>query len=89
MKHGEAMAPFRRGDRVAIKPGKEHEKMDRDRRGTMVEVSTPALAILFDGEDEPHKWYVAGELDKESRGLLDTSGGDGEEEDMPMRGLME
>ena len=52
---------FKIGERVKIKPGMEHESMG-EMEGNVVEIGSPALAILFDGEEKPHKWYVASEL---------------------------
>ena len=33
------------GDRVQVKPGKEHDSMTKDKKGTIVEITTPALGI--------------------------------------------
>ena len=52
------------GDRVKVKAGKEHDNMVMDMSGSIVEISTPALAIKFDDMDEVHKWYVQAELEK-------------------------
>lgn len=52
------------GDRVKVKPGKEHDPMTRGQAGTVKEVSTPALAIRFDGMAKLHKWHVEEELEK-------------------------
>ena len=52
------------GDRVKVKAGKEHGGMVMDMPGSIVEISTPALAIKFDDMDEVHKWYVQAELEK-------------------------
>ena len=56
---------FKVGDRIKIKPGKEHESMEGEEKsmeGMVVEIGSPALAIQFDGDEEVHKWYVASEL---------------------------
>lgn len=52
------------GDRVKVKAGKEHGDMVMYMPGSIVEISTPALAIKFDNMDEVHKWYVQEELEK-------------------------
>ena len=52
------------GDRVKVKAGKEHDNMVMGMSGSIVEISTPALAIKFDDMDEVHKWYVQAELEK-------------------------
>lgn len=52
------------GDRVKVKPGKEHDEMTKGKTGTVREVGTPALGIKFDGMAEIHKWYVEGEVEK-------------------------
>ena len=52
------------GDRVKVKAGKEHDDMVMGMSGSIVEISTPALAIKFDDMDEVHKWYVQAELEK-------------------------
>jgi phage gp29-like protein len=53
---------FSVGDRVKVRPGKEHDQMTKGKTGTVVEMSTCALAVLFDGMDSIHKWYIAEEL---------------------------
>lgn len=50
------------GDRVQIKNGKEHDPMSKGKQGTIVQVTTPALGISFDGSVKIHKWYVDEEL---------------------------
>ena len=52
------------GDRVKVKAGKGHGNMVMDMPGSIVEISTPALAIKFDDMEEVHKWYVQSELEK-------------------------
>ena len=52
------------GDRVKVKAGKEHDDMVMGMSGSIVEISTPALAIKSDDMDEVHKWYVQAELEK-------------------------
>ena len=46
------------GDRVKVKPGKEHDEMTKGKTGTIVEISTPALGVKFDGMSMTHKWYA-------------------------------
>lgn len=50
------------GDRVQLKPGKEHDTMTKDNKGTIVEITTPALGIKFDGMMMVHKWYTDDEV---------------------------
>lgn len=50
------------GDRVQVKPGKEHDPMTKDKKGTIVEITTPALGIKFDGMTMVHKWYTDDEV---------------------------
>jgi len=52
------------GDRVTVKEGAEHDEMTKGKSGEVVEISTPALGIKFDGEETTHKWYTDAELDK-------------------------
>lgn len=53
------------GDRVKVKPGKNHDEKTKDAVGTVKEVSTPALGIEFDNmKGMTHKWYVEDELEK-------------------------
>lgn len=54
------------GDRVKVRKKMSHGEAVGG-EGRVVEVSgEPALAILFDGEEEEgaHKWYVASELER-------------------------
>ena len=53
------------GDRVKVKPGKEHDTMTKGKTGTVQEVQTPALGIKFDGMAEMHKWYIEEEVEKQ------------------------
>lgn len=53
---------YRVGDRVEVKPGKEHDKMTKGKKGKIVEISSPALGIKFDGMDMVHKWYTDDEV---------------------------
>lgn len=55
-------AEFAVGDRVSVANGKEHSSMDSGAVGTVNEVSSPALAIKFDGMPRVHKWYIGAEL---------------------------
>lgn len=52
------------GDRVRVKDGAAHDEMTRGAVGTIKEISTPALGILFDGMDGVHKWYVEAEIER-------------------------
>lgn len=52
------------GDRVQVKPGKNHDEMTKDKKGTIVEITTPALGIKFDGMEMVHKWYTEDEVDE-------------------------
>lgn len=52
------------GDRVQVKPGKDHDSMTKDAKGEIVEISTPALGIKFDGMSGTHKWYTDDEVKK-------------------------
>ena len=52
------------GDRVKVKPGKEHDEMTKGKTGTIQEISTPALGVKFDGMKMVHKWYADEEVDK-------------------------
>lgn len=49
-------------DRVQVKPNKEHDPMTKDKKGTIVEIQTPALSIKFDGMPDVHKWYTDDEV---------------------------
>ena len=53
---------YRVGDRVQVKAGKEHDSMTKDKKGTIVEITTPALGIKFDGMSMVHKWYTDDEV---------------------------
>lgn len=55
---------FKVGDRVKVKPGKNHDSMTKDKAGTVQQISTEALGIKFDGMTEMHKWYVDDEVEK-------------------------
>lgn len=50
------------GDRVKVRAGKAHDEMTKGAAGEVVEISSPALAIKFDGMDGVHRWYVDSEL---------------------------
>ena len=52
------------GDRVQVKPGKNHDAMTKNAKGKIVEISTPALGIQFDGMSGTHKWYADDEVQK-------------------------
>lgn len=53
---------FPTGARVRVRPGMAHDDMTAKATGTVVEVSSAALGVKFDGMDEVHHWYVASEL---------------------------
>lgn len=47
------------GDRVRVKPGKEHDTMTKGKIGIVKEImKEPALVIQFPGMSKPHKYYV-------------------------------
>lgn len=50
------------GDKVKVKPGKEHDSMTKGKTGTVQEISTPALGIKFEGMPM-HKWYTDDEVE--------------------------
>lgn len=53
------------GDRVQVRPGKNHDKETKDAKGTIKEISTPALGVEFDHmKGMTHKWYVEDEVRK-------------------------
>lgn len=54
---------FNVGNRVKVKPGKEHDGMTKGKTGTIHEISTPALGIKFDGMAMVHKWYADEEVE--------------------------
>lgn len=56
------MTKYQVGDRVKVKPGNNHEEMTKDKVGTVKEISTEALGIVFDGMSGMHKWYVDDEV---------------------------
>lgn len=51
------------GDKVKVKPGKNHDEMTKNKKGTIVEISTPALGIRFEGMITVHKWYADDEVE--------------------------
>ena len=55
---------FKVGDKVKVKPGKDHEGMGKGEAGEVVEISTPALAVKFPSMHKPHKWYVDDEIER-------------------------
>ncbi len=57
---------YKVGDRVKVKPGKNHDEMTKDKVGTVKEISTEALGIKFDGMSGIHKWYVDDEVEPEA-----------------------
>ena len=56
------------GDRVTVKPGKEHMPEHKGKQGTVKIANGKAVGILFDGDMKIHKWYSPEELV-----VLDTS----------------
>lgn len=50
------------GDKVKVKPGKEHDPMTKGKTGTIQEIATPALGVKFVGM-AMHKWYVDDEVE--------------------------
>jgi len=52
------------GDKVKVRPGKEHDSMTKGKTGTIQEISTPALGVKFEGMDKVHKWYADEEIEK-------------------------
>lgn len=52
------------GDKVAVKRGKAHMGIGVGKKGTVKQISTPAIGVRFEGSARTHKWYTAGELDK-------------------------
>lgn len=51
------------GDRVQVKPGKNHDDMAKEKKGTIVVIATPALGIKLDGMAMVHKWYTDNEVE--------------------------
>lgn len=60
--YGPGASQFKIGDRVTVKPGKQHDAMTMGKAGTVVEVGTPAIGVKFDGMAEVHKWYTGEEI---------------------------
>ena len=46
------------GDRVQVKPGMEHDASMADKKGEIVEITTPALGVKFDGMPMVHHWHT-------------------------------
>lgn len=55
---------FNVGDKVTVKPGKDHEGMGMDEVGEIMEITTPALGVKFPSMKEIHKWYTDEEVEK-------------------------
>lgn len=53
------------GDRVKVRSGKAHNAETQDASGTIAEISSPAIAVKFDGMGDVHRWYTASELESE------------------------
>ncbi len=52
------------GDKVKVKPGKEHDGMGKGETGTIQDISTPALGVKFPSMSKIHKWYVDEEVER-------------------------
>lgn len=66
--HNHEPAPeYSVGDRVRVLAGRSHETGEEGEEmtdeGVVKEVGGTAFGILFDGEDEVHRWYTAAELE--------------------------
>ena len=55
------------GDKIKVKPGKDHNGMGKGEVGTIVEISTPALGIKFPSMSMVHKWYADNEVELASQ----------------------
>lgn len=51
------------GDKIKVKPGKEHDGMGKGEVGTIEEISTPALGVKFPSMSKVHKWYADEEVE--------------------------
>ena len=47
---------------MQVKPGKGHDTTTKDKQGTIVKITTPALGVKFDGMTMVHKWYTDDEV---------------------------
>ena len=52
------------GDKIKVKPGKEHDGMGKGEVGTIQEISTPALGVKFPSMSMVHKWYAVDEVER-------------------------
>lgn len=52
------------GDKIKVKPGREHDGMGRGEVGIIQKISTPALGIKFPSMSL-HKWYADEEVEKQ------------------------
>lgn len=52
------------GDKIKVKPGKEHDGMGKGEVGTIQEISTPALGVKFPSMSMVHKWYADDEVER-------------------------
>lgn len=59
-----AGSQYQVSDRVRVKAGARHDDMSRGKTGTIRQISSPALAVQFDGMAEIHKWYVDAEVER-------------------------
>lgn len=55
---------FNVGDKVKVKPGKDHDGMGKGEVGTIQEISTPALGVKFPSMSMVHKWYADDEVER-------------------------
>jgi len=72
------MGTLPEGTRVSVKPGKEHDAMTKGKVGTILQISTPALGIKFDGMPGIHKWYTEAELTTVASAMDDSEMDDSE-----------
>lgn len=54
---------FEVGDKVKVIAGKEHMPEHAGKIGEVKEVKGETCSVLFEGEDDPHKWYMFDELE--------------------------
>lgn len=52
------------GDKVKVKPGKDHDGMGKGEVGEIKEISTPALGVKFPSMPMVHKWYADDEVER-------------------------
>lgn len=76
-------AAMKTGDRIRVRPGKEHDPKMKGATGTIAEVSTAALGIRFDDMPGIHRWHVESELEHTDE--PDDAGDDDEGDDGGMK----